>query len=65
MACPGLDDKLNFRKIIEAFEVLGFSQETIDSLMKMLSGILRIGNIEFEGTDKVFHKVKVRIYCDS
>ena len=51
---PGIDDAQNFETIKEAFKTLQFDEETVESIFKILSGILRLGNVAFDGTDKVW-----------
>ncbi|GCB75354.1 hypothetical protein scyTo_0018207, partial [Scyliorhinus torazame] len=42
-----LDDNLVFEKVMDAFLVMGFDREEIQDVFKLLSGVLRLGNIEF------------------
>lgn len=44
----GVDDAAEFRDVIEAMKTLQFSASTIDSILKVISAILLLGNIEFE-----------------
>eukprot|EP01125_Pyxidicula_operculata_P000059 TRINITY_DN1008_c0_g1_i1.p1 TRINITY_DN1008_c0_g1~~TRINITY_DN1008_c0_g1_i1.p1 ORF type:complete len:1521 (-),score=561.84 TRINITY_DN1008_c0_g1_i1:153-4715(-) len=49
----GIDDKVWWQYTEKSFKVLGFSDQEIDELMQVLSGILLLGNVEFEGEDEV------------
>lgn len=44
---PGVDDSLNFQELLSAFKIVGFSQDEIFDIFKVISIILHIGNVEF------------------
>ena len=46
----GVDDCAELAKTRNAFFVLGFRAEEVDSICKVLAGILHMGNISFEAT---------------
>jgi myosin heavy subunit len=46
----GVDDAQEFQDVLEAMKTLQFSSSTIDSMFKIISGILLLGNIDFEPT---------------
>jgi myosin heavy subunit len=50
---PTVNDLENFERVKESFERLRFSANEINSIFKILSGILLLGNVDFAGTDKV------------
>lgn len=49
----GKDDSNDFVRLLEALRILKFSNEEIQSILQILSGILLLGNVEFVGTEKV------------
>lgn len=53
LVCPGIDDAANFKIVKQALTTFGFSSKDQDSIFRLLSGILRLGNIQFAGTDQV------------
>lgn len=44
---PGVDDSLNFQELLSAFKIVGFTQEEIFDIFKVIAIILHIGNVEF------------------
>ncbi|XP_016518587.1 unconventional myosin-X isoform X2 [Poecilia formosa] len=42
-----LNDKELYNSVMEALKVLGFSEEEIRDMFKLLSGVLQLGNMEF------------------
>lgn len=44
---PGVDDQKNFKELLNAFRVVGFKESEIQDILKIISIILHIGNIEF------------------
>uniref|UniRef100_A0A286XER4 Unconventional myosin-XV n=1 Tax=Cavia porcellus TaxID=10141 RepID=A0A286XER4_CAVPO len=45
---PGKSDADDFRRLLAAMEVLGFSSEDQDSIFRILASILHLGNVYFE-----------------
>ncbi|XP_069792176.1 unconventional myosin-X-like isoform X2 [Narcine bancroftii] len=43
----GLEDKLLFEKVMGALLVLGFTDEDVQDVFKLLSAVLQLGNIDF------------------
>jgi len=43
-----VDDRKEFRKTHESYKLLGFSDENIASIYKILAGILHLGNVEIK-----------------
>ncbi len=58
------DDDANFKNTVQCMDVLGFSEEEKDSIYKIISGILQIGNLEFVSTqdDSSELKQKSQLY---
>ncbi|XP_078254605.1 unconventional myosin-Id-like [Rhinoraja longicauda] len=46
-ATTGTNDKANFKMVMNAMEVLGFSEEEITAIYKVLATILHLGNLTF------------------
>ncbi len=44
----GVDDLKEFVSTLEAFRLLGFSENDMESLFRILSGVLHLGNISIE-----------------
>jgi myosin heavy subunit len=44
----GVDDRAEFMDVLEALNTLQFSNEVVDSMMRIFAGILHIGNVRFE-----------------
>lgn len=44
----GVDDAAEFRDVMEAMATLQFSSSTVESIFKILAGILHLGNVKFE-----------------
>lgn len=44
----GVDDAAEFRDVMEAMTTLQFSSSTVESIFKILAGILHLGNVKFE-----------------
>ncbi|MCL4146309.1 UNVERIFIED_CONTAM: hypothetical protein GTU68_025870 [Idotea baltica] len=42
-----ISDKTDYKSVQQAFKILGFSPNNIDSIWKVVSAILHLGNIEF------------------
>jgi myosin protein heavy chain len=42
---PGVDDRKEFAHTCEAMEIMGFSEEDIDSVFRIVSGILHLSNL--------------------
>jgi hypothetical protein len=51
MQIKGVDDAMEFNDVLEAMKTLQFSQSTVEEILKILSGILLLGNLEFEGVN--------------
>ena len=47
----GVDDSLNYSETRECMQVLGFSQEEQESIIRIVVAILHLGNVEFSGED--------------
>ncbi|KAK4813380.1 hypothetical protein QYF61_004717 [Mycteria americana] len=45
---PGKDDAEDFRRLLNTVEVLGFSVEEQNSIFRILSSVLHLGNVYFE-----------------
>ncbi|NXF52904.1 MYO15 protein, partial [Oceanites oceanicus] len=45
---PGKDDAEDFRRLLNIMEVLGFSVEEQNSIFRILSSVLHLGNVYFE-----------------
>ncbi|TSK28291.1 Unconventional myosin-Ig [Bagarius yarrelli] len=41
------DDRQSYREVMNALQVIGFSQEEVDSIYKILATILLLGNLQF------------------
>ncbi|XP_033907714.3 unconventional myosin-XV isoform X1 [Acipenser ruthenus] len=48
---PGKSDAEDFRRLLSAMEILGFSAEDQNSIFKVLSSILHLGNVYFEKSE--------------
>lgn len=46
-AIPNVDDTREFRILKEAFDIMGFSTEEVESIFSCLALILHLGNVEF------------------
>lgn len=44
---PGVDDTKNFRELLSAFSIMGFTDNDIAMIFKVISIVLHIGNVEF------------------
>jgi myosin heavy subunit len=44
----GVDDAQEFRDVMEAMATLQFSSSTVESIFKIMAGILHLGNVKFE-----------------
>ncbi|KAL3235178.1 Myosin-1 [Nakaseomyces bracarensis] len=44
---PGIDDKVDFNKLMSAFDIVGFGKDQVTSILKIIAVILLSGNIEF------------------
>lgn len=44
---PGVDDSQNFQELQTAFKIVGFEQDEVFEIFKVISIILHIGNVEF------------------
>lgn len=44
---PGISDEANFKELLAAFNTVGFSENEVDGILKVISIILHIGNLEF------------------
>lgn len=44
----GVDDQQEFKEVVEAMKTLQFSNSTMESMFKIVAGILLLGNITFE-----------------
>lgn len=49
----GKDDASDFLKMIECLRKLKFSSDDLNGIMGIVAGILHLGNIEFDGAEKV------------
>lgn len=45
---PGINDKADFEDVREAFKTLEFNGKDVDSIYRLVAGIIHMGNIEFE-----------------
>ncbi|ETO25680.1 class VII unconventional myosin [Reticulomyxa filosa] len=45
---PGINDKGDFDDVREAFKTLEFNEKDVESIYRIVAGILHIGNVEFE-----------------
>lgn len=59
----GLDDEQQFIDTLSSFEALNFTKEEIDSIISLLVGILKLGNIQFveTGENSLHPETKVTI----
>lgn len=48
----GMDDSSDFKDVMQAMKVIGISESDQQSILRMLSAILWIGNIDFTNEDK-------------
>ena len=48
----GIDDLAETKDFLQSWETLGVPQNEVDSILRTMSGILSLGNIEFEGDDE-------------
>ncbi|GFO41945.1 unconventional myosin-id-like [Plakobranchus ocellatus] len=46
-----LNDKQDFRAVMDAMKATGFSQDEINSAWQVVAAVIHLGNIEFEGED--------------
>lgn len=62
---PGVDDSLDFQELLNAFKIVGFSQDEIFDIFKVIAIILHIGNIEFvsERADQASIKNDISKLC--
>ncbi|SCU86690.1 LAMI_0D03202g1_1 [Lachancea mirantina] len=44
---PGIDDAQDFKNLMSAFEIVGFSPAEIDAIFRCISIILQLGNVDF------------------
>lgn len=44
---PGVDDSQNFQELLTAFKIVGFNDDEVFEIFKIISIILHIGNVEF------------------
>jgi myosin heavy subunit len=44
----GVDDEAELSETYEAMEALGVEKDTVNNIMQLLSGLLHLGNLEFE-----------------
>lgn len=51
VAVDGIDDKADYEEVVQAFEVLGFSQEERMNLEQVLAAVLLLGNLAYEEDD--------------
>jgi myosin heavy subunit len=49
MQIKGVDDAQEFKEVLEAMQTLQFSASTVEAILKILAGILLLGNLQFEG----------------
>jgi myosin heavy subunit len=47
MTIPGVDDKKEFEEVVDALKMLNFDKDVSDSLFRLLSAVLLLGNIKF------------------
>ena len=45
-----IDDVEEFNEVLESFDIIGFNEDEKDWLFKIIAAILKLGNLEFEGT---------------
>ncbi|CAB3396459.1 unnamed protein product [Caenorhabditis bovis] len=45
---PGVDDKIDFEKLIKALQMLGFEDAQVSDVFRVLAGLLLLGNVRFE-----------------
>ena len=53
ISCRDVDDSNEYDKTISAFRVMGFTEENIDKILKIISAILNLGNVEFNEDGKI------------
>ena len=54
------DELEEMKEMMDAFNILGFSEEDQDSIMKLLTAILFLGNVEFEAKDADGEEFKIK-----
>ncbi|KAM7091716.1 LOW QUALITY PROTEIN: unconventional myosin-XV [Ciconia maguari] len=54
---PGKDDAEDFRRLLNTVEVLGFSVEEQNSIFRILSSVLHLGNVYFEKYETDYQEV--------
>lgn len=59
------DDKKNFLKLKSSFDILGLSKDEQADIMCLVSAILHLGNLEFQGEDAVTIKEGKSLPCVS
>lgn len=62
---PGIDDGQNYQELVSAFETVGFTKDDIQSILKCISIILHIGNVEFvsERSEQASIKNDIKPLC--
>ncbi|KAG0678914.1 hypothetical protein C6P41_004391 [Kluyveromyces marxianus] len=62
---PGVDDAQNFQELLSAFDIVGFSKDDIQAILRCISIILHIGNIEFvsERSEQASIKNDIKPLC--
>lgn len=62
----GVDDKQAYKRTLKCLKSLGFSEEDIEWVKRIVIGILYLGNIEFVGEDKAIieHPEDFKVACE-
>eukprot|EP01125_Pyxidicula_operculata_P015030 TRINITY_DN5079_c0_g4_i1.p1 TRINITY_DN5079_c0_g4~~TRINITY_DN5079_c0_g4_i1.p1 ORF type:complete len:1822 (+),score=626.20 TRINITY_DN5079_c0_g4_i1:45-5510(+) len=50
---PGMSDAACFSELLHAFKQLSFSNDEINNIFLLLSAVLHLGNVQFEGEEEV------------
>ncbi|KAA0153961.1 hypothetical protein FNF31_06363 [Cafeteria roenbergensis] len=48
LAVPGMDDSAEWEDVVRSFGVLGFEEESVTSVLRCVSGVLQLADIDFE-----------------
>lgn len=51
---PNVDDAKEYESLRESMTVVGINEQEQSNLFQLLSGLLRLGNIEFQSIPNVF-----------
>ena len=66
MEIEGVDDAQNYRETRECMQVLGFSEEEQEWVLRVVMGILHLGNVEFAGeeTSRIVETGSMQVCCE-